>query len=381
MPRRQSAALQEVAGTLSLIIETLVTSVRALIQACTSISLHDPIARVATSSMIAVVTAVTIANAMHLDDPWWAAISGYVAMQRTAPASLQRGLLRVVGTVVGATLGIVALRWVAYDMFACCLVIFAVATISIIGFNVSRYGYAWLLIVVTFGLVALPSLDAPGAAPHIALDRLLEVIVGSGTAVIVAQVLEPSPTMAAPAALGWSGLFGRKLYVTLHAMRWSLAVAILPLLWRLFDLSTMSQSAITLVAVLATPIATDLHDTNRQLVVKGVQRLLGCAIGGSVGLGLIGLGIDSVELWLVSLAVPVWLCAYVQNGTHSATYVGAQAGFVLIVTLIQGHGPPTSLEPGVDRLVGIFCGLFVLMMVVLITSPPSSVRPTAPVNT
>jgi len=381
MPRRQSAALQEVAGTLSLIIETLVTSVRAFIQACTSISLHDPIARVATSSMIAVVTAVTIANAMHLDDPWWAAISGYVAMQRTAPASLQRGLLRVVGTVVGATLGIVALRWVAYDMFACCLVIFAVATISIIGFNVSRYGYAWLLIVVTFGLVALPSLDAPGAAPHIALDRLLEVIVGSGTAVIVAQVLEPSPTMAAPAALGWSGLFGRKLYVTLHAMRWSLAVAILPLLWRLFDLSTMSQSAITLVAVLATPIATDLHDTNRQLVVKGVQRLLGCAIGGSVGLGLIGLGIDSVELWLVSLAVPVWLCAYVQNGTHSATYVGAQAGFVLIVTLIQGHGPPTSLEPGVDRLVGIFCGLFVLMMVVLITSPPSSVRPTAPVNT
>jgi uncharacterized membrane protein YccC len=382
MHRRAGAGvLHEIAGTLSLVPETLVSSVRTLIKACSEISFHDPVARVATASMIAVVSAVTIANVMHLDDPWWAAISGYVAMQRTAPASLQRGLLRVVGTIVGATLGIFTLRWVAYDMFACCLVTFAVATISIIGFNVSRYSYAWLLIIVTYGLVALPSLDAPAAAPQIAINRFLEVIIGTGTGVFVAIVLEPSPTMPAPAELGWSGLFGRQLYVTLHAMRWALAVAILPLLWRVFDLTGMSQSAVTLVAVLATPIATDLHDTNRQLVIKGIQRLLGCAIGGLVGLALIGVGIDSLPPWLVSLALPVWLCAYIQNGTHSATYVGAQAGFVLIVTLVQGHGPPTSLEPGIDRLVGIFCGLFVLMLVVLVTSPPSSVRPVVTITT
>jgi uncharacterized membrane protein YccC len=376
----RTAVLQEVAGTASLIGETLVSSPRTLIKASVDVSFNDPIARVATASMIAVVSAVTIANAMHLDDPWWAAISGYVSMQRTAPASLQRALLRVVGTIVGAALGLFALRWVAYDMFACCLVIFAVATISIIGSNVSRYAYAWLLIIVTFGLVALPSLDAPAGAPALAVNRFLEVIVGSGTGVLVAMLLEPSPTMAAPVALGWSGLFGRKLYVTLHSMRWALAIALLPLLWRIFNLTGMSQSAVTLVAILATPVATDLHDTNRQLLVKGVQRLLGCAIGGVVGLALIGLGIDSLLPWLVSLAVPVWFCAYIQNGTHSATYVGAQAGFVLIVTLIQGHGPPISMTPGIDRLVGIFCGLFVLMMVVLVTSPPSSIRPAVPVD-
>jgi uncharacterized membrane protein YccC len=255
-------------------------------------------------------------------------------------------------------------------MIACTLVLFAVALVGLIGANVSRYAYAWLLIVVTFGLVVLPSLDAPPLASVTAVYRVLEVTVGTVCAVGMALVLEPTPALPPAVERGWSGLLGPQLDVTLYAIRWAVAVAMLPWLWRLFGVTGMTQMAVTLVAVLATPVASDPRDTNRQILTKGLQRLVGCAAGGVAGLALLGLGIDSTVPWLLSLAVPVWLFAYVANGSHTATYVGTQAGVVLVMTLIQGHGPPTSLEPALDRLAGIFLGLLIVMAVVLLTTPP-----------
>jgi uncharacterized membrane protein YccC len=133
----------------------------------------------------------------------------------------------------------------------------------------------------------------------------------------------------------------------------------------------MTQMAVTVVVVLSAPAAADPRDTHRQILTKGMQRLLGCLIGGVAGLLLLGFGFDTMLPWLLALAVPVWFCAYVQNGNHAATYVGTQAGFVIIVTWIQGAGPPLSITPGLSRLVGIFCGLLILMLVVLVTHPPS----------
>src|SRR5215217_5017813 len=57
-------------------------------------------------------------------------------------------------------------------------------------------------------------------------------------------------------------------------------------------------------------------------------------------------------------------------GRDPATYVGTQAGIVLIMTMVQGNGPPLTLAPGVERFVGIFFGLLIVMLVVLVTHPP-----------
>ena len=50
-------------------------------------------------------------------------------------------------------------------------------------------------------------------------------------------------------------------------------------------------------------------------------------------------------------------------------YIGTQAIFVLIMTMVQGWSPPTSILPGVDRLVGILGGLAILMTVSLVMVP------------
>jgi hypothetical protein len=59
-------------------------------------------------------------------------------------------------------------------------------------------------------------------------------------------------------------------------------------------------------------------------------------------------------------------------GPHGVGYVGTQAAFVFIVTLIQGAGPPTSIMPGVDRFAGIVGGLGILLIVSLVLWPGDS---------
>src|ERR1700712_3727869 len=57
--------------------------------------------------VLSVAMAVAAAHALGLHDAWWAAITAFMVMQANFGASLYRGLLRVVGTVVGAALGFV----------------------------------------------------------------------------------------------------------------------------------------------------------------------------------------------------------------------------------------------------------------------------------
>ena len=57
---------------------------------------------------------------------------------------------------------------------------------------------------------------------------------------------------------------------------------------------------------------------------------------------------------------------HVQIGKHGVGYVGTQAAFVFIVTLIQGAAPPDSILPGVDRFIGITGGLAILLIVSLL---------------
>ena len=54
---------------------------------------------------------------------------------------------------------------------------------------------------------------------------------------------------------------------------------------------------------------------------------------------------------------------HVQVGTHGVGYVGTQAAFVFIVTMIQGSRPPDSIMPGIDRFAGITGGLGILLIV------------------
>jgi uncharacterized membrane protein YccC len=105
-----------------------------------------------------VMLATTLALALEVESPWWAAISGFMSLMATGAGSLRRGVLRLTGTVAGAVLGFVMARWLPYDNFALYLFLAATTMLGVIAMQVSPHGLAWLFLTITSSMVLLNSL-------------------------------------------------------------------------------------------------------------------------------------------------------------------------------------------------------------------------------
>ncbi len=354
-------------------IGTILSAVR---QDLVEIGFRGPRARLAVMAMLAVAASTTAALTLHLDDVWWAAISGFMSIQASVPASLRKAALRIIGTIAGAVAAVLLTPWLAYDHVAFCLTLTIVTTIGVIGVQVSPHGYAWLFTAVTFDLILLMSLDRPVLAFDLAVYRTSEVVIGSLAAVVVALLLapeEPGPAAAPPQ--GWSDLLGARWPVVLHAIRSGITVALIPIVWSWFELYDFSQMAITVAVVMAVPVLSDHPvDQGRLIVDRALHRLIGCFLGGLAALACLRIPLTEFLPFMLVLASGVYVGTYLQGSQRGVGYVGTQAAFVFIITLVQGFGPPTSIWPGIDRLGGMAGGLLILLVVSLLLWPEPEAR-------
>ena len=250
---------------------------------------------------LAVTLATVIALQLRVDAPWWAAISAFVSVRTTAPASMQRGALRIIGTAIGAAFGLLLSPWLIEDQVALSLVLLAVGTLGVLGLQVSNHGYAWLLGAVTTVMVLLAALSDPQSTFDIACNRTAEVTIGTTAAILVTLVLMPiaQTALSAPAAPGWSNVLETQWPSVEHALRAGVAVMLVPLVWRWLELPNLSQTAVTAAAVMAVPALTHDDAANRQLITeRALHRLLGCLLGGVAGLACLILSIESFLPWL-----------------------------------------------------------------------------------
>ncbi|PPQ35281.1 FUSC family protein [Rhodopila globiformis] len=333
-----------------------------------------------TMTAVSVALAVMLALMLRLQDAWWAGISGFVSMQATAPASLQRGVLRIMGTFVGAGASVLLSPWLAGDPPTLALVLFAVSTLGVLGLLVSPHGYAWLLGAMTADMVLVALLNDPPSAMGVAANRIAEVVTGTVVAVCVALALAPeADTAAAAPPPGWGDLLGMQWGTVQFALRAGAGAMLVPLVWNWLDLPSLSQAAVTVTAVMAVPRLSADDAANQQMVTeRALQRVLGCLLGGIAGLACVALSLDSVLPWLLLLAGGVWVCAHIQASVRGIGYVGTQAAVVFILTLVQGPGPPQSILPGIGRFAGVTGGLLILLAVSALTAPstnaPAAVR-------
>lgn len=321
--------------------------------------------------------AVTLALLLRVDDAWWAAISGYVTVLATGAASLQRGILRLGGTVVGAAIAFVMARWLPYDHVALCLFVGATTFAGAVGMIVSGHGVAWLFAMVTTNLVLLASIDAPPQALEVAFDRVMEVAIGVSSSAIVTYAFAPrGGNMPTTPALGWRHLLDRDWPVFMHGIRAAIAAIIVLNAWVLLELPNPQQMAITVVAVMASPtVAQGGMASRRAIAERALHRLFGCLLGGAIALVCLAFSVTDFLVWLTILAGGMWAFMYVQTSARGIGYVGTQAAVVFIMTMVQGFGPPDSILPGVDRFAGIAGGLTILLLVSLLLWPRESEDP------
>ena len=99
-----------------------------------------------------------------------------------------------------------------------------------------------------------------------------------------------------------------------------------------------------------------------------MHRLIGCLLGALAGLACLAFVGSDFLLWLALIPPGIWLCSQIQTGTTGVSYVGTQAMFAYLMSMVQGQGPPDSISPGFERLVGVMGGLSILFVVTLTLS-------------
>jgi uncharacterized membrane protein YccC len=339
----------------------------------------------ALEAALSVTLAILAALAMHSDNPWWAGISAFMVTRASPAVALSRGLMRIVGSVVGAVIGVIVLSLFVYQPLPFCLCLFLVAFIGCFGFAISRFSYAWLMGSVTANLVMLMAFTQPQGAFTIAVDRAADVVIGTVASLLVCSLM-PAPDdtgpVAAPGQLSppplafwrrrWDAEFDRwlsgKRLLIVHACRIALTVALLPALANWLAPVSPVTIGLTAVVVMAVPTKVILEVDTRVIVQRSAHRVIGCLLGALLGLACLAVVGDDFVLWVLLIATGVWLCSQIQTGTTGISYVGTQAMLAFVMSMVQSLGPPLSISPGLERLVGVMAGLCLMFVITLILS-------------
>jgi len=359
-----------------------------------SLEWRGPRALEAAEAASSVTLAVLAALALHSDEPWWAGISAFMVTKASPSVAMSRGIMRIAGSIVGAVTALIALRLFVYQSLPFCMSLFALSCIGLFGFVSSRNGYAWVVGTVTACLVMLMSLDQPQGAFNTAVNRVAEVTIGTVASLVVCG-LSPAPADigAAPTAslvdppplAFWRRRYGAELLhwvsgnqlLLLHACRGGLTVMLMPALANWLAPVSPATMGLTVVMIMSIPTTAILEPNSPVILQRAAHRLIGCLIGALMGLACLAFIGSDFLLWVALIPPGIWLCSQIQTGTTGVSYLGTQAMFSYLMSMVQGQGPPNSISPGFERLVGVMGGLSILFVVTLVLSllslsPPSA---------
>jgi uncharacterized membrane protein YccC len=302
----------------------------------------------------------------------WAAYSGYMLMRGHISESLLRGVLRIVGTVAGALLALGLVPLVQTSPAASAAALALVGGGALYGALTSKRSYAWLFVGLTFAMVLLDKLENPKhAVEAFASTRIREIVAGTAACVLVSMVSTltlrrrwPGPPQTPATGFGWRPEAAR------HAGQGAVALAILPFIGAVFWMPELSQSAISIMAVMLVPVIgigrSGLIPVSRRIIL----RVAGCASGAAVAAATLFLAHTweqaVVPVLIAGAMLGVVLGRHIENGKSSIAYAGTQFTLAILVILVPDSYARADLGPGVARLTGILVGILVLEPVLVV---------------
>jgi len=118
---------------------------------------------------------------------------------------------------------------------------------------------------------------------------------------------------------------------------------------------------LTAVMVMAVPMTAIVEADTRFIVQRAAHRVIGCLLGALLGLACLAIVGSDFAIWTVLLLVGVWLCSQIQTGTTGISYIGTQAMFAFVMSLV-----------------GVVAGLSLLFVITLVLSLISISQPATP---
>lgn len=319
----------------------------------------DDVTRQAFATASGVLAAVYIALHMGLDEPYWAALSVMIIANVDRDALFTKGVLRIAGTFIGVSSGYVVGQFMEGLPFQQAALVMIAAGVGTYGRQRSAYGYAWFYGALTFALVMLYTMVQPQDLYSFAHYRCYEIVIGVTCGTLANWALGPRagelPAHLVPQAAATTA--ENALWQAIVAAVGALTII---LTWSQFDLPQLPQVLISsLIVVDSDPIATR-H--------RGAQRIFGCIIGGTAALLVIALDATLQWWWTEMLFLGVFSFARIHLTKSAQAYIGTQSAIAYLVTMVSA-GPPTSMAPPVERLVGIIIGVSIMTVLVWAFNP------------
>lgn len=315
-----------------------------------------------------ILLAILLAHGLGAHNVAWAAFTGFVLMRGHVSETLLRGVMRIVGTVAGALLGLIAVPIAAGSLPIATCAAGLIGAIGLYGMLTAKRGYAWLLFGLTFEMILLGKLEHPTIdVIDFARTRILEVIAGTAACVAVSLASTLTArrrwpgTLAAPAQrIGWHPSAAR------HAAQAGVTLALLPALHALSGLGQLEQAGITIMAVMIVPVnglgASGLVPVSRRLL----HRVVGCLAGGALAAATLLLAQGSAPVLIAGTCVGVIIGRHIENSGGGLTYIGLQFTLAILVALVPDTYANAAIHPALMRLTSILLGMALLEPVLLL---------------
>jgi multidrug resistance protein MdtO len=126
--------------------------------------------------------------------------------------------------------------------------------------------------------------------------------------------------------------------------------------------------------VFYTPLIIALASTGAT-IHKGFLRIVGCIIGGALGL-ICSIWViprfETLGTFLLIVFCVHGLAAWVAAGNDRISYMGLQIALAFDLGFLQGYGPPENIDPLRDRFIGIVIGICIVTTVFALLWPESA---------
>jgi uncharacterized membrane protein YccC len=311
--------------------------------------------------VLSVLLAIVLGHLVGAKNISWAAFSGYMVMRGHVSESLQRGILRIIGTAGGAAIAVVSFPIIALSPFALSIALVLIGWCSLYAALTHKRAYAFLFIGLTFAMVVLEYPRSPGDLLGFAWTRILEVFAGTTACVLVSMVSTLTlrqrwPAVIQPSAViaGWHANAAR------HAAQGALAMALLPLIHAIWPLPQPGQAAVAIMAMMLVPVgrlgSSGLLPVSRRMAL----RVLGCACGAALAGVVLLIARGSATILIAGSLLGVMIGRHIENGASPIAYGGTQFTLAVLVALVPDSYIAPDPDAGVARLAGTVIGIALL---------------------
>jgi uncharacterized membrane protein YccC len=313
--------------------------------------------------LLAVLLAIALSHMLGVSNVGWATFSAYLVIRTSFAETLRRGSLRIVGTILGVSLAWVLAPQLPPSPIWLSVALALVGAITLYLALLEHSGYGWMFTGLSFALVLIDSMEYGSQQLDTFVQlRLLEVCLGTGAALLVSGVsaltIRPRLPTLVPASAPHSVRFCHPAALR-HALKGAIALAVIPWLWDAVHFKALSQSSVTIMAVMMVPMA-DLVAANNQAATRLRHRFLGAGLGGLLATAVLMLSHGSPLIMTIGAGAGVVIGRRIENGKLNISYAGAQFSLAFLVVLVPDNYTGLSVQPGLERMFGILLGMALL---------------------